>query len=104
MNIGNFILLSIIILFIASAIIFCLKGYEILQTKITNVKRDIAINLKFDDDNLSKKPLEIYDIKPVEKKIKVKKRKSKNINSKVMKKKRRSQFVMKSNINLNKRS
>ena len=98
-NIGNFILLSILLLFIISSILFCKKGYQKLVSKINSLINDEKIDKG--DDSLSKKPIELYEIKKEEKKIKVKKKKRKSKILNKSKVKSRKTHLLKSNINLN---
>ena len=63
-NIGNFILLSIILLFIASAIYFYLKGFPKLQKEIFDLKQEkiqekIA-EIKVEEQDLTKKDISLF--------------------------------------------
>ena len=71
-NIGNFMLLSIIILFIASIFYFYFKGFHKLTSEIMELKNDLVLNFNSKNNNNDK------NIKPnkfEEKTVKKKKRK-----------------------------
>ena len=80
-NIGNFILLSIILLFIASAIYFYLKGFPKLQKEIFDLKqekiKEKIAEIKVEEQDLTKKDISVFKSENTKKRVKVKRRKSK---------------------------
>ena len=82
-NIGNFILLSIIILFIGSAIYFYFKGFSLLQQQLLNLKEQIENDINVEDAKETNKNSK--DAEPdIKLKIKLKKKKRKNRNTTII--------------------
>ena len=84
-NIGNFLLLSIIFIFIISAFNFYYKGFPKLKSEIIELKNDLIknFNLKNNSDNNSNKKInetndKELNIKKRKKKRKIKKKKKNN--------------------------